>query len=245
MHETDRTASRPALLPDDAHDAALLANTRPPDWQNPPPAPSYNLVVLGAGTAGLVTAAAAAGLGARVALVEKNLLGGDCLTVGCVPSKALLRAARFYTDLRDAPRFTGSAPLPAPADFAAVMQRMRRIRAHLSRHDSIQRFQALGVDVFLGEAAFRDRRTVEVDGAVLRFTKAVIATGSRPARPPIVGLDDAGYVTNETVFNLTERPLEPASVWWTSQHSARSLRGDGMSKHERRGRRAYASVSRG
>jgi len=96
--------------------------------------------------------------------------------------------------------------LPAPADFAAVMQRMRRIRAHLSRHDSIQRFQALGVDVFLGEAAFRDRRTVEVDGAVLRFTKAVIATGSRPARPPIVGLDDAGYVTNETVFNLTERP---------------------------------------
>jgi len=194
------------LLSDDAHDAALLANTRPPGWKNPTPAASYNLVVLGGGTAGLVTAAGAAGLGAKVALVEKALLGGDCLTFGCVPSKALLRAARFYTDLRDAPRYTGSAPMPSPADFTAVMHRMRRIRAHIGRHDSTRRFQTLGVDVFLGEAAFRDRRTVEVDGAVLHFKKAVIATGSRAARPPIVGLDDAGYLTNETVFNLTERP---------------------------------------
>lgn len=195
-----------ALLPDDAYDAKLLANVRPPDWTNPHPAPSYNLVVLGGGTAGLVTAVGAAALGARVALVEKNLLGGDCLTVGCVPSKALLRTARFYSDLHHAPRFTGTASVPSEADFAAVMERMRRLRAYISHHDSAHRLRSLGVDVFLGEAAFVDRRTVEVAGATLKFRKAVIATGSRAARPPIEGLEEAGYLTNETVFNLTARP---------------------------------------
>jgi pyruvate/2-oxoglutarate dehydrogenase complex dihydrolipoamide dehydrogenase (E3) component len=195
-----------ALLPHDAYDAALLANVRPPGWTNPPPCARYNLVVLGGGTAGLVTAAGAAALGAKVALVEKNLLGGDCLNVGCVPSKALLRSARFYADLDQAPRFTGSGPVPGEVDFAAAMERMRRLRAHLSRPDSAQRFRELGVDVFLGEAAFADRRTVAVAGAALRFRKAVIATGARPARPAIAGLEAAGYLTNETIFNLTERP---------------------------------------
>ena len=194
------------MLPNDVYDTALLANTRPPGWKNPQPAPSYNLVVIGGGTAGLVTAAGAAALGATVALVERNLLGGDCLNFGCVPSKALLRAARFYTDLHRAPRFTGSAPVPSETDFAAAMERMRRLRAHLSRHDSVQRFQALGVDVFLGDGAFADRGTVVVAGAKLTFKKAVIATGTHAAHPAIPGLADAGYLTNETVFNLTQRP---------------------------------------
>ena len=206
MSAADRIEAGAALLPHDSFDARLLANVRPADWTNPRPAASYNLVVLGAGTAGLVTAAGAAALGAKVALVEKNLLGGECLNVGCVPSKALLRAARFYTDLHDAARFTGSAPVPADVDFAAVMERMRHLRAHLSHHDSAQRFRDLGVDVFLGEAAFGDRRTVEVAGATLKFAKAVIATGSRAACPPIEGLAEAGYFTNESVFNLVERP---------------------------------------
>ncbi|MEP6574673.1 MAG: FAD-dependent oxidoreductase, partial [Gemmatimonadota bacterium] len=195
-----------ALRPDDAFDAELLASVRPPEWTNPQPASSYNLVVIGAGTAGLVAAAAAAGLGARVALVERNLMGGDCLNFGCVPSKALLRAARFYTDLRKAPRFSGARPIETEIDFPAAMERMRRLRAHLSRHDSAERFRAMGVDVFLGEAAFTDRRTIEVAGATLKFAKAVIATGSRAAIPPIAGLAQAGFFTNETVFNLTERP---------------------------------------
>jgi pyruvate/2-oxoglutarate dehydrogenase complex dihydrolipoamide dehydrogenase (E3) component len=206
MNETDHTESCAALLPDDAYNVELLANTRPARWKNPQPAPNYNLVVLGAGTAGLVTAAGGAALGAKVALVERNLFGGDCLNFGCVPSKALLRAARFYTDLSHAPRFTGSAPVPSEANFAAAMERMRRLRAHISRHDSAQRFQALGVDVFLGDAAFADRRTVVVAGAMLKFQKAVVATGTRAARPAIEGLEEAGYLTNETVFNLTERP---------------------------------------
>jgi pyruvate/2-oxoglutarate dehydrogenase complex dihydrolipoamide dehydrogenase (E3) component len=190
----------------DAYDSELLANVRPADWTNPRPAPCYNLVVLGAGTAGLVTAAGAAALGAKVALVERNLMGGDCLNVGCVPSKALLRSARFYTDLHQAPRFTGSAPVPAAADFAAVMERMRRLRAHLSRRDSARRLRDLGVDVFLGAAAFADRRTVVVGGTALRFKKAVVATGARAADPAVPGLAAAGYLTNESVFNLTELP---------------------------------------
>ena len=193
-------------MPGDAYDAELLANARPADWTNPRPAPRYNLVVLGGGTAGLVTASGAAALGAKVALVEKNLLGGDCLNVGCVPSKALLRAARFYADLHHAPRFTGNTRIASEADFGAAMERMRRLRAHVSHHDSARRLRNLGVDVFLGEAAFVDRRTVEVDGATLEFKKAAVATGSRAAHPPIEGLEEAGYLTNETVFNLTARP---------------------------------------
>ena len=194
------------LLPNDANDAALLARVRPSEWTNPPPAPRYNLVVLGAGTAGLVTAAGAAALGAKVALVERNLLGGDCLNVGCVPSKALLRSARFTADLAHAAHFTGTVLAPSAVDFAAAMARMRRLRAHLARHDSVQRFHDMGVDVFRGDATFLDRRSIGVAGAVLEFKKAVIATGARAAHPWIPGLDEAGYLTNETVFNLTERP---------------------------------------
>jgi pyruvate/2-oxoglutarate dehydrogenase complex dihydrolipoamide dehydrogenase (E3) component len=196
------------LLPEDRYDAELIARTHPRNWKNPKPAPSYNLVVIGAGTAGLVTAAGAAALGARVALVEKYLMGGDCLNVGCVPSKAILRSARFYAELKNAPAFGSMEPARLPIDFGRVMERMRAIRAHLSQHDSAERFRELGVDVFLGEAAFTGPRSVRVAGATLNFAKAVIATGARAARPDpdIEGLDEAGYRTNETLFNLTERP---------------------------------------
>src|SRR5215203_6201090 len=111
-----------SLLPDDPHDRALVANVRPPGWDNPEPAPRYNLVVLGAGTAGLVCAAGAAGLGAKVALVERDLMGGDCLNVGCVPSKALLRAARAAAEARRAGDFGVSAGVQV--DFPSVMQRL-------------------------------------------------------------------------------------------------------------------------
>ncbi|MBA3707631.1 MAG: mercuric reductase [Planctomycetes bacterium] len=204
--EANDSGSRPAMPVTPGYDVALAANVRPPGWTNPKPASNYHLVIIGAGPAGLVAAAGAAALGARVALVERNLLGGDCLNVGCVPSKALLRSARFYADLDQAPTFTGGAPMGSDADFPAVMERMRRLRAHLSRHDSAERFQSLGVDVFIGEAAFAGPRLIQVAGAGLPFSKAVIATGARPSRPDIAGLDECGYLTNETVFNLTERP---------------------------------------
>ncbi len=193
-------------VPLDTHNRTLLSNVHPSDWRNPDPAARYNLVVVGGGTAGLVTAAGAAGVGARVALVERELLGGDCLNVGCVPSKALIRAARAAADVRRASEFGVRIDGPVHLDFAAAMQRMRALRAKLSPHDSAARFRELGVDVFLGEGRFRGPDSLEVAGAVLRFASACVATGARAAVPPIPGLADAGYLTNETVFTLTVLP---------------------------------------
>jgi mercury(II) reductase len=200
-------STRPLILPADSHNAQLLSNVHPADWINPRPADRYNLVVIGAGSAGLITAALAAGLGAKVALVERHLMGGDCLNVGCVPSKSLIRAARTITEARSAEQFGLHMPASAEVDFGAVMERMRRIRSQISREDSALRYRdELGVDVFLGDARFTDSDTVEVDGTSLRFRKAVIATGARAALPEIEGLEEAGYLTNESVFELTERP---------------------------------------
>ena len=195
----------PAVLPHDVHNEALVSNVHPADWKNPEPASRYNLVVIGAGTAGLVTAAGAAGLGARVALVERRLLGGDCLNVGCVPSKCIIRSSRVVADLREANQFGIRVPDGMDVDFRAVMERMRRLRARISAHDSARRFKDLGVDVFLGEGKFSGPGTLEVGGKTLRFKKAVIATGTRPVHPSIEGISEAGFLTNETVFSLTER----------------------------------------
>jgi pyruvate/2-oxoglutarate dehydrogenase complex dihydrolipoamide dehydrogenase (E3) component len=200
------------VQPPDRYNEELVANVHPANWQNPQPAPRYNLVVIGAGTAGLVTAAGAAGLGARVALVERDLMGGDCLNVGCVPSKALIRAARAVAEVRGAGRFGLSVPAGAAVNFPAVMERMRRLRADISPGDSAARFRALGVDVFLGAGRFSEPDAVEVDGRTLRFHRAVIATGARARQPAIPGLSDAGFLTNETVFTLTELPPRLAIV---------------------------------
>jgi pyruvate/2-oxoglutarate dehydrogenase complex dihydrolipoamide dehydrogenase (E3) component len=192
--------------PGDQYNRELAANVHPTDWINPAPQRRYNLVVVGGGTAGLVTAAGAAGLGASVALVEKTLMGGDCLNFGCVPSKALVRAARAAAEMRYADVY-GIESVDVQVDFGRVMERMRRLRAELSAKDSASRFQyKLGVDVFIGEARFTGVDTVEVGGQTLRFRKACIATGARAAAPPIHGLAKAGYLTNETVFALTELP---------------------------------------
>jgi len=202
----------PLLLPDDEHNRALLARVHPAGWVNSEPAASYNLVVLGAGTAGLVAAAVAASLGAKVALIERALMGGDCLNVGCVPSKGMLSAARAWAAVRKAEGFGLTLPAGAQGDFGAVMARMRRLRAGLSPNDSAQRFKDLGVDVFFGAGRFIDRRTIEVDGARLRFARAAICTGARPALPPIPGLEEAGCFTNETIFSLTALPPRLAVI---------------------------------
>jgi pyruvate/2-oxoglutarate dehydrogenase complex dihydrolipoamide dehydrogenase (E3) component len=200
------------LLPDDRHDRALVAQVHPPDWVNPEPASRYNLVVIGGGTAGLVAAVGAAGLGARVALVERDLLGGDCLNVGCVPSKALLRAARAAAQVRDAGRFGVRVPDGWSVDFPAVMERLRQLRATLSPNDSAGRLRGLGIDLFLGDAAFTGRETIGVAGKTLRFRRALIATGARPVRPDIPGLAEGGFLTNESVFALTELPRRLAVI---------------------------------
>ncbi len=201
------------LLPKDEHNATLLAHVHPDPWVNPEPTGRYNLVIIGAGTAGLITAAVAAGLRAKVALVERDLMGGDCLNVGCVPSKALIHASRVVTQARRSSEFGLGVPASAEVDFGAVMARVRRIRARISAVDSAARYRdELGVDVFLGEARFSGSDCVEVGEQRLRFKKAVIATGARPVIPPIEGLSEAGYRTNETIFELTERPRRLAII---------------------------------
>lgn len=199
--------TEPLIAPQDGYNEALVANVHPLDWKNPEPAERYNLVVIGAGTAGLVTAAGAAGVGAKVALIERHLMGGDCLNVGCVPSKALLRSAHLAAEVRDADNFGVRVPEGAHVDFPAVMERMRAIRSRISVNDSARRFRdELGVDVFIGDAHFSGADSVEVGGARLRFKKAVIASGARPVVPETPGLEAAGYYTNETIFELTELP---------------------------------------
>ncbi len=197
------------MLRDDPFDRALLANVQPEGWKNPAPGGRYDLVVIGAGTAGLISASGAAGLGARVALIERAQMGGDCLNVGCVPSKALLRSAHQLAEAREAAHGASGVRIggAVDADFGAIMQRMRGIRAGISPVDSASRFRDdLGVDVFLGDAHFLSKRQVEVNGQAIDFKRAVIATGARAVVPPIPGLAEAGYLTNETVFDLETRP---------------------------------------
>jgi pyruvate/2-oxoglutarate dehydrogenase complex dihydrolipoamide dehydrogenase (E3) component len=220
----------PSMQPDDIHNKFLVSNVHPPDWANPEPAERYNLIVVGAGTSGLISAAGAAGLGARVALVEREFMGGDCLNVGCVPSKALIRASRAAAEVRDAHAYgvekgvsvekgvrtllsdAQKGPGPFFVDFPAVMERMRRLRAALSPNDSAARYRGLGVDVFFGEARFTGPNAVEVGGRVLLFRRAVIATGARAVHPDIPGLAEASFLTNETVFTLTELPPRLAVI---------------------------------
>ncbi|MBI4401696.1 MAG: mercuric reductase [Nitrospirae bacterium] len=194
------------VLPEDEHNRALVNNVHPPTWVNPEPTGRYNLVVIGAGTAGLVTAAVASALGAKVALIERHLMGGDCLNVGCVPSKGVIRASRTWAEMKKAHEFGLHIPDHVQYDFGQAMARMRRLRARISHTDSAQRYKSLGVDVFIGEGRFTGPDTIEVDGKTLHFKKAAICTGARAAAPPVPGLKEAGYLTNETVFTLTELP---------------------------------------
>ncbi len=167
---------------------------------------AYDLLIVGAGPAGLITAHAALGQGARVALVERDLLGGVCLNAGCIPSKALIRTARLYHEMRSAEPLGGQTPAGIVVDFPAVMDRMRGIRARLARRMPAERLTELGIDVYAGHARFAGPDSVVVGDLTLRFEVALIATGARAARPPIPGLEKAGYLTYENVFALTELP---------------------------------------
>lgn len=199
-------------MPLDGYNQKLLNEVHPADWSPPQPELMYNLVVIGAGTAGLISAIGCAALGGKVALVERSLMGGDCLNVGCVPSKCLIRSSRAAATTASADRFGLTPHETSPTDFPAVMERLRRLRAEISINDSARRYSELGVNVFFGEASFQDRHSVMVDNRQLCFRKAIIATGTSPAQPDIPGLAEAGYLTNETVFDLTELPRRLAII---------------------------------
>jgi pyruvate/2-oxoglutarate dehydrogenase complex dihydrolipoamide dehydrogenase (E3) component len=176
----------------DAHNEQWRRLVFPPDHRNPAPTSRYHLVVIGAGPAGLVTAMIAAKLGATVALIERRAMGGDCLNVGCVPSKTLLSAARNGLS------------------FAAAMERVRAVRAQIAEHDSVESYTRAGVDVFLGTARFLSPHEIQVEDQVLRTRKTLIATGARSLIPPLPGLEELRPLTNETVFDLTAQPARLA-----------------------------------
>jgi pyruvate/2-oxoglutarate dehydrogenase complex dihydrolipoamide dehydrogenase (E3) component len=177
-------------------DAAWRERVFPAAYRNPAPLDRYHLIVIGAGPAGLIVAIAAAGLGARVALVERHAMGGDCLNVGCVPSKTLLAAAA------------------GGMDFSSAMRRVHAVRCAISEHDSVERYRSAGVDVFLGSAAFVAGGDVQLDGSAgavrLHARRTVIATGARASLPPVPGLDSIGVCTNETIFDLPALPARLA-----------------------------------
>lgn len=200
------------VLPVDEHNRRLLDNVHPDDWKNPEPAGKYNLVVIGAGSAGLIAAIGTAGLGGKVALIERHLMGGDCLNVGCVPSKSMIRPARLASEMRRASDFGLTPADIQKSDFPRVMERMRSLRARFSAHDSPRRYTDAGVDVFIGEARFTGPGAVEVGGTRLEFRKAVIASGASPVHPDFEGLAETGFRTNETIFNLEELPDQLAVI---------------------------------
>lgn len=195
-------ASGGASYPGAHHDAEWQRLVYPEDYANPKPDGRYNLVVIGAGPAGLITAIGSAGLGAKVALVERKAMGGDCLNVGCVPSKAILSAAQRFGNDADG--------------FDRAMAWLREVRAGIAHHDSVERYNEQGVEVFLGQAQLTADGNVEVTGdhgaQLLEATRVVITTGSRAALPPIPGLDQVDALTNETVFDLTEKPARMAII---------------------------------
>jgi len=192
--------------PQDAWEDKRLADLHPVAWANPKPMDRYQLVIVGAGSAGVAAAELAIAMGLKVAMIERHLIGGTCLNTGCVPSKALIRTARLYADMRNAGRYGGKVPDHIEVDFTAVMDRVRRIRSHLSGGSSVRRMASLGVDMFFGNVLFTAADTLMVNDLTLRFGKAMIATGTRPHIPNVPGLREAGFLTNATVFNLTELP---------------------------------------
>src|SRR5438045_4106884 len=196
----------PAISSDQDSERIRMEALHPEKWKNPKPAEQYDLVIVGAGPAGATAAYEAARLGAKVALVERNRLGGNCLNTGCVPSKTIIRTSGLDAEMRNAEEYGAKVPGEITVDFAAAMEHVRSVRARIARQISAKGLAAHGVDLFFAEARFAGPDSVAVDADLLRFQKALIATGARPTAPSIPGLAEAGYLTHETVFELTERP---------------------------------------
>ena len=184
----------------------LLRRVRPASWKNPVPQSMYDLAVLGGGPAGLAAAESAARLGRSVALIERHRLGGNSLNAGSITSKAIIGTARLFAAMRDGGEYGAPSSSKPPTDFAAVMARMRRIRTRIAEYHSIDRCRAQGIDVFLGDARFVGHNALLAGDSPLFFRKAIVATGARPRSSNIPGLEQAGYLTSETIFDLGDLP---------------------------------------
>ncbi len=189
-----------------------LHRVRPPRWANPAPQPRYDLVVIGGGPAGQSAALLAAQSGHRVALIERAELGGNSLNAGSIPSKVLVRSGRAYEAIANSQRCGGPPCVPPPADFRAVMQRMRAIRGRIAERYSAARLTDMGIDVFFGQAEFAGPSLIQVQALNLHFTKALIATGSSPMGADIPGLQSTGYLTSTALFQLDRLPRRLAII---------------------------------
>lgn len=164
-----------------------------------------NLIVIGAGSGGLVTAYIAAAINAKVILIEKHEMGGDCLNTGCVPSKSLIASAKYIHQIKHSQNY-GIKSATCDFDFAEVMERIQRIIDSIRPHDSVERYTSLGVDVIKGEAEILSRHSVKVNGQTLTAKSIVIAAGAEPFVPPIEGLSETNYYTSDTIWNLRKLP---------------------------------------
>jgi dihydrolipoamide dehydrogenase len=197
-----------AMLPFIAKKAiTLLASRKALQGFDKPDQFDTNLVVIGAGAAGLVTSYIAAAVKAKVTLIEKNKMGGDCLNYGCVPSKALLRSAKLLSHVARSREF-GIHSASAEFDFGEVMERVQQVIRDIEPHDSIERYSGLGVDVVQGEARITSPWSVEVNGTTIRCRNIVVATGGRPFVPPIEGLDQIDYYTSDTLWEMRKKPAK-------------------------------------
>jgi pyruvate/2-oxoglutarate dehydrogenase complex dihydrolipoamide dehydrogenase (E3) component len=189
-----------------------LRRVRPENWENPEPRSGYDFAIVGAGPAGLAAAESAARLGFSVVLIERNRVGGNSLNVGSVPSKAIISTARVYGTMPEARTFGAPVPNESAMEFGTVMARMRRIRTRISEHHSVHKLAALGIDIFFGSARFDGTDALLVGDTRLHFKKALIATGARPRAPDIGGLDQTGYRTSATIFEMTALPKRLAVI---------------------------------
>lgn len=193
-------------------DTSVLDYVRPSHWTNPRQDEAYDLVVIGAGPAGIAAAERAVELGASVALIERHWLGGNSLNVGSVPSKALIHTASLCANLREAANFFAPVERRPVVDFAAVVSRLQNLRAHIAEYHSVERLTHAGVHVYFGQAQFLDEQTLGVDAARIAFRKALVATGARPRPSDIAGLDDTGYRTSTDIFDLDALPRSLAVI---------------------------------
>jgi len=198
-------------FPKDKFNRKLVKEVFPKDWKNPPAAPLYDLVVIGAGPGGMTAAVLASNFNLKIALIEKHHMGGECLIAGCIPSKALLRSSRTVNEFLHANEM-GVSVKEWEVNFPKIMERVRNLRSSVGRFDEVTNFQKMGIDVFLGNGEFTSPEELKVDHQTLRFKKAILATGTEPAVLDIPGLKEAGFLTNQTVFNLTSLPKRLAMI---------------------------------
>ena len=190
----------------------LVQDVFPSNWKNPKPAEIYDLLVIGGGPGGMTAAMVARSFNAKVALVEKEHLGGECLTAGCIPSKALLRCSRLAADVRNASEFGVEIPDGWKVDFGTVMRRVHRLQATISPHDSAAHFQKFGLDIFFGTGCFTSPSQCEVAGQTITFKKAIVITGTQPIPLSVPGIEPSDYLTNQNVFKLSSLPRRLAVI---------------------------------